>query len=1198
MSVLLFVTLLTLQSPLQARDTIVEIKVTVMNTSQKSVSVRKILKTIEDQTGYKFFYLNDQVDIRRNVRLNVVNAPVTNVLDMLFRNTDVVYKIVGKQIILKRSRIVEEAGRADHSNADADAVQFSVQEEQPDRVASYDLKVTITGQVVDDQNQPLPGVNIVEKGTTNGTTTDSNGRYTILVEDESRRLVFSFIGFMSKEIVVGAQTEIDVQLIPDVKSLNEVVVVGYNTQQKRDITGSVVTVDEELLKAIPANNFAQQLQGRAAGVSVSNDNSPGGGVAVRIRGIGSVTGVNDPLYVIDGVPTLGNLNQINPNDVETIQVLKDASAASIYGARANNGVIVITTKKGKAGSTKVSYSMYEGLQDPGNGPDLLNSRQYVDIIWADYRSRGQMNPDGTLIAPDNVFGGGTSGVIPDYIFSTLGGVNNGETVNSTIVSDANVLDLYSSNYRSADFNLTKFLIYRPDKQGVDWYNTMFRQAPIRNHNLTISGGSENGRFAISADYYEQQGILIYNNFKRYSLRANTEFNIKNKIRFGENLQLTLSDGVGYVNPRTEFSPIIGYRTSPLQPTADIGGNPIGHRLGEDNGYIDAVRNKDNHQYTTLIFGNLYGEADILNDLTFRTSIGFDYKLYNAQSFRGRADESDFKNTNAELAFANNYALNLTWTNTLNYQKSIGDHTFQVLLGTEAITQTYRDISGQKNTFAFEFPSYQYLSAASQINFVNGGGVESSLFSLFGKVDYKFRNRYLFSATVRRDASSRFSTSNRWGTFPAFSVGWIVSEESFLQPVTGLSSLKLRAGWGTTGNQEIDPYNQYSTFGVSNVTSSYPITGQNSGAGNLYPGVEARRIGNPDAQWEEQSMLNLAVDVTLFDRFDFTAEWYDRNTSKLLLTAPAPSTGGQNSVPAKNVGEVNNRGIDLSLNYKGGNNSGFHYSIGINWSTYKNEVTRLYDASAPFINGLNISRQQIFTRTEVGRPISSFYGMVCEGVFQTQEEADAHPTQFGNRAVYNQPGRLKFSNINQDTVINQNDVDFIGNPHPNFTYGINLSAGYKGFDVTLFLMGVSGNDLYNFQRQTLELMGFGANKSARILDYWRPDNTNASVPTPNTLASANEIRTSSYFVEDGSYLRAKNFQIGYTLPTQVLSNASIDRLRIYIQATNLFTITDYKGLDPEVNVQSYNTSGSELDRGVDRGPYPAAKTYMIGLQLGF
>ena len=1064
---------------------------------------------------------------------------------------------------------------------------------------SLQQNFVVKGQVKDENGENLPGVNVIVKGTTTGATTDANGNYSLTTENNNAALIFSFVGYKSQEVAINNRSQVDVTLTPDILSLGEVVVMGYNTQDRRDITGSVVTIDENELKSLPSNNFAQQLQGRAAGVTVGNDNSPGGGVSIRIRGVGSVTGNNDPLYVIDGVPTTGNLNQINQNDIETIQVLKDASAASIYGSRANNRVVIITTKKGKAGATKVSYDMYEGVQVPGNGPDMVNSQQYVDVLWADYRSRGLTNPDGTLTVADPRFGGGATGVIPDYIFSTtnVGGVMENDPIFSGTTPEA----LYTANYNDPQFNISKFLIYKPDKEGTDWYDVMFRSAPIRSHNLTVSGGSDQGRFAVSAGYFEQHGILINNNFKRYSLRANTEFSIKNKIRFGENLQLSFSDGVGYINPRTEFSPIIAYRTVPYQPLQDIAGNPIGHRLEEDNGYIDAIRNKDNHDYTTLIFGNLYGEADIAKNFTFRSSGGFDYKTFNRQQFISKADESDFKNRNAELTISNNYALNLTWTNTLNYQRSFDDHTLQVLVGAEAITQKYRNIEGRKNTFAFETPPYRFLDAGSQVSFLGGSGEDASLFSVFGKVDYKFRNRYLLSATLRRDASSRFSPAHRWGTFPAVSAGWLVSEESFMQSATFINSLKLRAGWGITGNQDIDPYNQYSTFVASSVTSSYPITGANSGANNLFTGVEARRNGNPDAQWEEQSMLNVAADITILNKLDFTAEWYNRVTSKLLLIAPAPATGGQNAVPARNVGEVRNRGIDLSLNYRGGNVNGFTYGIGINWSAYRNEVAKLYDATTPFIPGLSISRDQIFTRTAVGKPISSFYGMTNEGVFHSQEEADTYVTQFGDRLVFNQPGRLKYKDVNGDLVVDGTDLAFIGNPHPKFTYGINLTAAYKGFDLTLFVMGVYGNDIYNFQRESLDIMysaGNVASKSTRILNYWRPDNADSNIPIPNSDAATQEMRTSSYFIEKGSYLRAKNLQIGYTLPAALLSKAGIDRLRIYVQGANLFTITDYEGMDPEINVQSYGTRGADTDRGVDRAPYPAAKTYLVGLQLGF
>jgi len=1051
--------------------------------------------------------------------------------------------------------------------------------------------LVVSGVVRDHNNNAIPGVNVILRGTNSGTTTNEDGFFTIETTNGNAALIYSFVGYASQEISIGNRTKIDVVLEPDVQSLEEVIVTGYNSLDKRDITGSVVTVKADELKLVPANNFAQQLQGRAAGVVVSNDNSPGGGVAVRIRGIGSVTGSNDPLYIIDGVPTTGSLNQLNPNDIESMQVLKDAAAASIYGARANNGVIVITTRKGKAGPTRINYNMYEGVQSQGKGPAQLNSQQLVDIIWADYKSRGLTNPDGTLTVPDDRFGGGTTGVIPDYILSTNRGVMTGDPL-----LGGNPLSVYTNDINDPQYNVSKFTIYEPDKNGFDWYDATYDPAPIRNHNITVTGGSEAGRFAVSADYYQHTGIVIHNSFKRYSLRANTEFEIKDIIRIGENVQVSYTDAVGILL-RDAFSPVGGYAASPYVVPYDIAGNYVGHRIAADHSISSLTRNKDNHGYTTRIFGNIYIEADILKNLTARTSLGLDYSVYDKQSFNPKAPESDLKPQVDQLTFDWNKGHNLTWTNTINYTQEFGNHKVQVLIGTEAVTQKYRNVSGNKNTLPFDDPSFQYFDAATQIGGLDGLGTEASLFSIFGKIDYKFRNRYLFSGTLRRDASSRFAPQNRWATFPAFSVGWMISDEPFMHYVPLLTMLKLRAGWGITGNQDIDPYNQYTTYAFSSITASYPINGGLSGASNLYPGYEVRRIGNPDAQWEEQSMINLGLDLTIADHLSLTAEWYRRNTSKLLLIAPAPATAGQNGIAASNVGEVRNDGIDISLNYERSTSRGLSYGIGLVWSKYNNVVTSLYDASNPFISGLLI-RQQIFTRTEVGQPLSSFYGMVNEGVFHSQEEADAAPTQFGNRSLYNQPGRLKYKDLNNDGIVNGNDVAFIGSPHPKFTYGVNFTAAYKGFDLNVFVIGVHGNDIYNFQRQGSDLMLYESNKSTRILDYWRPDNPYSNIPTPNQAASAEEYyRTSSYFVEKGSYLRAKNIQIGYTLPVALASRARMEKVRIYLQTNNLFTLTNYLGTDPEINVKDYEVRGNEIDRGVDRGVYPAAKTFMIGIQIG-
>jgi TonB-dependent starch-binding outer membrane protein SusC len=1171
---------------------------TVVAVESEKTSLSKILFELEDAFHVSFNYDYETV---RNIYLaeDFLWKPDEKLEDVLTRLLSKVYlkyeRLDGENYLIlgesRKSDSIDHSGISHLKGLTVPPIVAALADDEVQQSLSHPV-FAVDGTVREENGDPLPGVNVIVKGTNLGTTTDANGFFKIETVNGDATLVFSFVGYAPQEISINRRTKADVVLSPDVQSLEEVIVTGYNTTDRRDVIGSVVTVKGDELKLVPANNFAQQLQGLVAGVVVSNDNSPGGGVAVRIRGIGSVTGSNDPLYVIDGVPTTGSLNQLNPNDIESMQVLKDAAAASIYGARANNGVIVITTKRAKPGSIKVNYSMYEGVQSQGKAPAQLNSREWVDILWAEYKSRGLTNPDGTLIVPDERFGGGVKGVIPDYILSNKKGVMQGDPL---IGNDPS--SIYTNDINDPAYNVSKFAIYQPDKNGFDWYDATYDPAPIRNHNLSLTGGSEQARFVVSADYYQHTGIVINNSFKRYSFRTNTEFQIKDVIRIGENVQISYTDAVGILL-RDAFSPVLGYMTSPYSVPYDIAGNYVGHRSGEDHSISTLTRNKDNHGYTTRIFGNIYLEADILKNLTARTSLGLDYSVYDKQSFNPKSPESDLKSQVDQLTFEWNKGQNLTWTNTINYKKHFKNHYLQFLAGTEAVTQKFRNVSVTKNTLVFDDPSFRYLDAATQIGGLGGLGSESSLFSIFGKIDYKFRNRYLFTGTVRRDASSRFAPKNRWGTFPAFGVGWMVSEESFMQSVAFVNSLKLRAGWGITGNQDIDPYNQFTTYAYSNLSSSYPLNGGLSGSENLYPGYEVRRIGNTDAQWEEQSMINLGVDVTLFSHLSLTAEWYNRETSKLLLIAPAPATAGQNGVAAANVGEVRNRGIDISLNYEKSATHGLSYTIGLNWSKYNNTVTSLYDASDPFITGLLI-RQQIFTRTQIGKPLSSFYGMINDGIFRSVEEADAAPTQFGNRSLYNQPGRLKYRDINNDGIVNGKDATIIGNPHPKFTYGINLTARYKGFDFTMFLIGVYGNDIYNFQRQGTDLMLYESNKSKRILDYWRPENPDSNIPTPNQAASAEEYyRTSTYFVEKGSYLRAKNIQVGYTLPTTLAAKIRTDRVRIFLQTNNLFTITEYLGTDPEINVKDYEVRGNEIDRGVDRGVYPAAKTYMVGVQLGF
>ena len=1037
--------------------------------------------------------------------------------------------------------------------------------------------VLVSGRVTDAQGEALPGVNVALKGTNRGTTTDAAGQYALNVPNTGGTLIFSFIGYVSREEVVGNRSTINLTLAADNKTLSEVVVTGYSTQQRRDITGAVASVDVKDLTVIPTTNFAQQLQGRVAGVQVGTDGQPGGDVAVRIRGIGSITGSSDPLYIIDGVPTQGGLNQLNPNDIESLQVLKDAASASIYGARASNGVVIITTKKGKGGKTQVSLDTYTGFQqiDHSRIPKFITIQQAADLDWINARATGNVDPV-TGNPVNQIYGNGATPVIPDFIVSPGVGVKAGDPRADPSKYDAVTNPIAPVN-----------------KDGYDaWYRQLYRQAPITSVNLTVSGSSEKGRYALSTGYFDQQGILKYTGFKRYSLRVNTEFNAGKHIRIGENLQFSYTDNVK-IGRYDENSPISPLSAALYQPIFDIAGNYAGSKQGNfyGNPYAILERNKDNHGYSGRLFGNVYAEADLLPGLTARTTFGLDYTNYNQNTFQPAALESRLLNQVAILDVYNNYGLNWVWTNTLNYSTTLaGRHRFTVLGGTEAVNNKFRSFDATKSDFAFENLAYRTLDAAEKTRGAYGGGQDSDsrLFSLFAKADYVLDDKYLVSATVRRDGSSRFAPSHRYGVFPAFSVGWRISQENFLKNNSVVDDLKLRASWGKTGNQEINAYNQYSTYATSLASSAYDINGTNN---SLAVGYAPRKIGNPDAQWEAQTMTNVGLDATLFKgKINVTIDAYNRISDKLLLNVPHPGTDGQQQFPAVNIGATQNKGLDVLIGYNGtGARGQLKYGITANWSTFSNKVTALYAGDNAYINGGYDSHFGSSTRTAVGHPISSFYGYQILGIFQTQEEADKAPVQNGDAKLYNQPGRWRYKDVNGDGVIDANDQTFIGSPIPKFTYGLNLTASYKGFDATVFLQGVQGNDIFN----VLVL----STPSVRVLNYWTPTNRNATLPAINSLANALEQQPSSYEVEKGSYLRAKNIQFGYTLPAGFSDKLKISRLRVYLQTSNLFTITKYRGLDPEVNVR-YQGGGADLTTGVDRGVYPLAQTFLAGLQLGF
>ncbi|WP_461082286.1 SusC/RagA family TonB-linked outer membrane protein [Spirosoma flavus] len=1061
----------------------------------------------------------------------------------------------------------------------------------------------ITGRVTDGtDNNPLPGANVVITGTQIGMVTDANGQFSLNVPTGRNTLTVSAIGFVAQEITIGNRTNIDVTLTADIKTLNEVVVTGYGAQAKRDITGAVATVDMKEALKVPAANVAQALQGRVAGVTVGNDNSPGGGVMVRIRGFGTIND-NSPLYVIDGVPTKGNLNTLNPNDIESLQVLKDASAASIYGSRAGNGVVIITTKKGKAGKPKFTYDAYYGIATPGKFPELVNTADFASLIWESRRNAGNLVNGNPKHAQ---FGNGATPVIPDYIFPD--GAMEGDP---RLAKDANGNYVnYSTDVDAASFRNSKWLITKANKEGTNWFDEIFDPAPVQNHQIGVTGGNEGGRYAMSANYFSQDGILKYTWYKRYSIRANTEFNVTKRIRVGENIQFAYGERVGGGNStqsatanNNESNAIsMAYRIQPLIPVYDVAGNFAGTKGGDLDNARNPVallyRNKDNVGKELRFFGNAYAEVDILKNLTAKTSFGIDYNTYNIRAYTPRDIESSEAAGANSMFTRNEIGYTWTWYNTLTYNGEIGSSIrYNLLAGTESIKNNFEFFRADRSRFANDDLYNRYLDAGNAGTQTNtGGGSDWKLASEFAKASFSFFDKYLIDGTIRRDRSSRFAAANRVAYFPAVSAGWRVSQEEFLKPVTWINDLKFRAAYGQTGNQEIGNYNPYLIYGTGPTVSFYDLNGSRTSS---LQGYELQQFGNANAKWETTTSVDFGIDASLFKgKLDVTFDWFNRVTSDALFPVEVQYTQGQATNPFQNIASFRNRGVELGLNHSGKlMNGDFTYSIGANISTYRNMVTRTDGNPSTQYFGFT-PRIPAMTVTQEGYPISSFFGYVIDGIFQTDEEAAKAAVQFGAPSLNNKAGQFHFRDLNGDGVINASDRQVIGNPHPKMSYGLNLNVGYKNFNLTVFGQGVYGNQIFNYNRYWTDFQTFGGVRSKDMwLKSWRPGKTDATLPQ---LRSNDNISSnpSTYYLEPGSYLRMKNIQLSYNLPRTLMSKLGVSNAMVYVQGQNLFTVTNYTGLDPEINLRDSGGTGNDRHIGVDEGAYPVAKTVLVGLNLAF
>ncbi len=1014
---------------------------------------------------------------------------------------------------------------------------------------AYAQDMTVSGNVTSEEEGALPGVNVLIQGTGQGTVSDVEGNYSIVVPGPDAVLVFSSIGYTTEAVTVGNQSTIDMVLVPDITSLREIVVTGYATQQKKDLTGSVGIVKAEELTAMPQGNVTQQLQGRVAGVTVTQDARPGQAGKVRIRGLGSF-GNNSPLYVVDGVPTT-DVNTINPDDVESMTVLKDAGAASIYGSRASNGVIVITTKKGKKGMA-VNYNMYVGTQNPGNGPsNLLNTKEFADLQWLVY-------------------------------------ANDGTTENHPVYGPSSGSPTLPS--------------WAADTQ---WYDELTDNAMIMNHDVSLSGGNDNAKFYAGLGYFDQNGTNLYNWYKRFSVRFNSEFKIKDRVTIGENLNVVHRSDNGISANGSEGTILMNvYRNQPIIPIiwdngtfeglshtfedGDWGGTGIAPRLGNgSNTVANRTRDKDDLWQNLRVFGNVFVDVKIIDGLNFKTSIGGSYSNSYGTNWGSSTYENSENRATASYSENASYGSDWTWTNTLSYNQQFGDHKILAVAGYEAVkTGIGRGVSASRAGYFSDALSYRTVSNGA--NLVSGDswyGTPRSLVSTFLRADYNFRDKYYISGTVRRDGSSVFGPETRYGTFPSVTGAWRISEEGFLAGGTFVSDLKLRAGYGTMGNQlVVSTANQFFLYGGSASTSNYDLNG--SGNSSLQ-GFRPTRIGNPNAQWETNTTSNIGVDLGMFDnKLELVFDWYSKKNTDLLFVPEIPGTAGAASAPAVNIAEMQNTGIDLALIYKQ-NWSDFRFQGNLQFTTYTNEIVKLVEGVEFFDAGG--SRIGSFNRNQVGQPTSQFFGYNVTGLFQSDGEVSGAPAQDGAEA-----GFLRYQDVDGDNEITPEDRVLIGNPHPDFTYGLNLDFGWKNFDMTAFFYGSQGNDIFNYNKWWTDFWpSFQGQKSSDLLyNSWTPSNTDATVPkASNSSNFSTNTQSTSYYVEDGSYFRLKNLQIGYTFPKSMLGNV-FTNVRLYVQGVNLFTVTQYSGLDPEL------ASFNDTAMGVDEGNLPTTKQYLFGINLGF
>lgn len=1062
-----------------------------------NVKLDKILNEIENQTDYLFIY-NNQVDINKITSVKVKNEAVAQVLDKILSGTGINYELEGTHIILTTEAI-------------------------KDLHAQQQAK-TVTGTVTDVSGEPIIGANIRIKGTTTGTITDIDGNFSIEAEPQSV-IEVSYIGYLTQETVINNQKSIRFLLKEDTKTLDEVVVIGYGVQKKADLTGSVANINTEKLNTQSNANIGQALQGKIAGVDiVSQGGASGSGTRIMVRGIGTLNNAS-PLYIVDGM-YMNSIDHINPNDIASIDVLKDASSAAIYGSRAANGVIIVTTKEGSntEGKPIIDLSVNLGISTASKFLDMLDAKGWAEVTTIARQAIGKP-----------------------------------------------ALDMATD------------LANKPDN---DWQDIMFRPALMQNYNLSVKGGGKYSTYYTGLGYFNQDGIVKGTNYQRYNIQSKNDYK-RGIFSAGTNLIISFShDKPLHQELRGGMIGTILQSVPTLEKYDDTREGGYGGTYGDvvniphPLAIIDD-NIMDRYNENVKIFANLYAQIELFKGLKYKLNLTPDFSFERYKNYLNKYDFGLATNSITQLTERQRRRRNILVENLLTFDRTFGEHKISALAGYTYQDSRFRHIQAYGEGLP---QGLEEIDAATTNRSNEGNSWRSVLTSILGRVFYSYQNKYLFTATIRRDGSSKFGKNNRYGYFPSFSLGWNVAEEKFMENVHWLDQLKLRGGYGVLGNQEIDNY-QYSSTITTGI--NYP-----DGNGGLLQGAFPKNFANPDIKWEETAMTNVGIDFMAFNnRLSLTADYYVKNTKDILLTVPIPISSGGANDPIRNAGKIRNNGFEFNLGWMDQPNPDISYGINLIGSFNKNKVIAMGSESGS-IKGGSTNQNITTSETKAGYPIGGYWLISTAGYFNSQEEVDAYAKDGKKIQPAAEPGDIKFVDANNDGVINDDDRVFQGSPFPDFTFALNGNMRYKNFDLSIGLQGVLGNKIYNATRQTLEDVTKGSNFLASCLDYWTPENKNASHPRltwddPNRNTRAESDR----YLENGSYLRLRSVQLGYTFP-QTWFKGAIQHARVYINAENLFTITSYSGYSPDVNADNANY------RGFDNFIYPTNRTFMLGLNVTF